>query len=238
MTAIGRALRRVALAGFVFLCGMSAAAQPALAESVLPKGKAAYEVIPAPDLSVPEPLYRISPGDAISVSIFQEEDLSVDKVIVDESGMIQLPLIGEVAAQGRSATELSQVIAARLAARYLRDPKVVVGVAERSQQVVAVEGQVNEPGVFPIDRTYTLLSALARAKSPTRVAKLDEVVVFRTVNGHRVGAMFDLRDIRNGKAPDPQIMGGDTVVVGFSAIKGAFRDILTMAPLFNIFTQF
>lgn len=238
MTAIGTALRRVALAGFVFLCGMSAMAPSALAESVLPKGKAAYEVIPAPDLSAPEPLYRISPGDAISVSVFQEEDLSVEKVIVDESGMIQLPLIGEVAAQGRSATELSQVIAARLAARYLRDPKVVVGVAERSQQVVAVEGQVNEPGVFPIDRTYTLLSALARAKSPTRVAKLNEVVVFRTVNGHRVGAIFDLRDIRTGKAPDPQIMGGDTVVVGFSAIKGAFRDILTMAPLFNVFTQF
>lgn len=238
MSAIDSALRRIALCAGLVLAACGLAVQPAWADSVLPQGKAAYAVIPAPDLSAPEPLYRISPGDAISVSVFQEADLSVDKVLVDESGMIQLPLIGEVAAQGRSATELSQVIAARLAARYLRDPKVVVGVTERSEQVVAVEGQVNEPGVFPIDRTYTLLSALARAKSPTRVAKLNEVVVFRTVNGRRVGAIFDLRDIRTGRAADPQIMGGDTVVVGFSSIKGAFRDILTMAPLFNVFTQF
>lgn len=205
---------------------------------VLPQGKAAYDVIPAPDFSAPEPLYRLAPGDIVSVSIFQEPDLSVEKATVDESGNLQLPLIGQVAAQGRSATELSQVIAARLAARYLRDPKVVVGVKERSEQMVAVEGQVTDPGVFPIERNYTLLSALARAKSPTRVARLNEVVVFRTINGRRAGAVFDLRDIRAGRAPDPQILGGDTVVVGFSSIKGAFRDFLTMAPIFNVFLQF
>ena len=170
--------------------------------------------------------------------MFQEADLSVEKATVDESGNVQLPLIGQVSAQGRSATELSQVISARLAARYLRDPQVVVGVTQRSEQVVAVEGQVNEPGVFPIDRTYTLLSALARAKSPTKVARLDEVVVFRTINGQRMGAVFNVSDIRAGRSPDPQILGGDTVVVGFSAVKGAYRDFLEMAPLINIFTRF
>ncbi len=206
--------------------------------STLPSGTKAYDVIPAPDLAAPEPLYRLAPGDTISVSVFQEADLSVEKATVDESGNVQLPLIGQVSAQGRSATELSQVISARLAARYLRDPQVVVGVTQRSEQVVAVEGQVNEPGVFPIDRTYTLLSALARAKSPTKVARLDEVVVFRTINGKRMGAVFNLSDIRAGRAPDPQILGGDTVVVGFSAVKGAYRDFLEMAPLFNVFTQF
>ncbi len=222
----------------VAVATMLLAACGATPKSALPAGPSAYDVIPAPDFDKPEPLYRLVPGDEISVSVFQEEDLSVDKVTIDEAGNIQLPLIGQVAAQGRSATELSQVISARLAARYLRDPKVSVGVTQRSEQVVAVEGQVNDPGVFPIDRTYTLLSALARAKSTTKVARLDEVVVFRTVNGRRMGAVFNLADIRSGRAPDPQILGGDTVVVGFSAVKGAFRDFLMMAPLFNVFTQF
>lgn len=207
-------------------------------KAALPAGPQAYDVVPAPDFAKPEPLYRLVPGDEISVSVFQEQDLSVDKATVDEAGNIQLPLIGQVAAQGRSAMELGQAISARLASRYIRDPKVSVGVTQRSEQVVAVEGQVNEPGVYPIDRTYTLLSALARAKSPTKVARLDEVVVFRTVNGRRMGAVFNLADIRAGRAADPQILGGDTVVVGFSAVKGVFRDFLMMAPLFNVFAQF
>ncbi len=207
-------------------------------KGVLPTGSGAYDLIPAPDPSRPEPLYRLNVGDKISVSVFQEPELSVESAVIDEAGNVQLPLIGQVKATGQSATELSSTIAGLLGARYLRDPKVVVGVSERFQQYVAVEGQVNEPGVFAIDRTYTLLSSLARAKSTTKVARLDEVVIFRTINGQRMGAVFNLGDIRAGKAPDPQILGGDVVVVGFSEVKGAFRDFLQMAPLFNIFTQF
>lgn len=232
------ALIRFARPLLLLVLGAALAACGQMPTPDLPSGPAAYDVIPVPDASAGTQLYRMMPGDTISVSVFQEPDISVEKVIIDEAGNVQLPLIGQVKAQGRTAVELSQAVAAQLAARYIRDPKVVVGVSERSEQVVAVEGQVNEPGVFPIDRSYTLLSALARAKSPTKVAKLDEVVVFRTVNGRRMGAVFDLNDIRAGKAPDPQILGGDVVVVGFSAVKGAYRDFVMMAPLFNVFTQF
>ena len=92
-----------------------------------------------------------------------------------------------------------------------------------------------DPGVYDIAGPTTLLGALARAKSPTQVAALDEIVVFRTVNGQRMGARFDLRRIRNGLDPDPQILGGDVVVVGFDSLKGAFRDVLQAAPFFNVF---
>ena len=217
----------------LMLAGCATSPKPAL-----PGGSEAYGVIPARDASKPEPLYRLGAGDKISVVVFQEPDLSVESAVIDEAGNVQLPLIGQVKATGQSATELSETIAQMLGTRYIRNPKVVVGVSERFQQVVAVEGQVNKPGVYPIDRTYTLLSALARAESPTKVAKLDEVVVFRIVNGQRMGAVFNLADIRAGKAPDPQILGGDIVVVGFSEVKGAFRDFLQAAPLFNLFTLF
>ncbi len=217
----------------LMLLGCAASPKPAL-----PGGSEAYSVIPARDASKPEPLYRLGAGDKISVVVFQEPDLSVESAVIDEAGNVQVPLIGQVKATGQSATELSETIAQMLGARYIRNPKVVVGVSERFQQVVAVEGQVNKPGVYTIDRTYTLLSALARAESPTKVAKLDEVVVFRIVNGQRMGAVFNLAEIRAGRAPDPQILGGDIVVVGFSEVKGAFRDFLQAAPLFNLFTLF
>jgi polysaccharide export outer membrane protein len=53
-----------------------------------------------------------------------------------------------------------------------------------------------------------------------------------------MGARFDLTDIRSGTTPDPQILPGDVVVVGFSQVRGIYRDILDAAPLFNIFTRF
>lgn len=84
----------------------------------------------------------------------------------------------------------------------------------------------------------TLLEALARAQSPTDTARLDQVVVFRTVAGQRMGAVFDLRRIRVGLDADPRILGGDTVVVGFSQVKGLFRDFLSAAPLLAVFRPF
>lgn len=229
-----RFLRALALA----LTGALVLAGCQTAKPALPSGSLAYEVIPPQDLAKPAVLYALEPGDVISVSVFQEKDLSVEKVTLDNFGDIQMPLIGQVKASGRTAPQLANELAALFGSRYLRDPRVTVSLLERSKQTVAVEGQVNQPGVYEIDRNYTLLSALALARSTTRTAKLDEVAVFRTINGKRTGALFNLADIRAGRASDPEILGGDIVVVGFSSIKGAWRDILTAAPLFNVFTQF
>ena len=64
---------------------------------------------------------------------------------------------------------------------------------------------------------------------------VDEIVVLRTVDGQPMGAVFDLQAIREGRAADPEILGGDRIVVGFSGLKGTYRDLISAAPLFNIF---
>ena len=63
-------------------------------------------------------------------------------------------------------------------------------------------------------------------------------MVFRTVNGQRMGAVFDVGQIRVGGASDPQILDGDVIVVGYSSVRGAFRDFLSVTPLLNLFTVF
>ena len=68
-------------------------------------------------------------------------------------------------------------------------------------------------------------------------AKLDEVLVFRTVNGERLGGRFDLTEIRSGRMPDPLIFPGDVVVVGFSSLRGIYRDILQVTPLIGTFAS-
>lgn len=203
----------------------------------LPFGSAAYRLMPPGGRPV-LPAQRIGPGDLLSVRVFQEPELSHDKLLVSASGHIQLPLAGEVLAAGLSAPELAAVIAGRLGRDYLRDPQVTVAVIAPRQPLVTVEGEVKLPGVYPLNAGDTLLSAIARAQSPSRVARLDEVIVFRHGSGERTGARFDLRAIRTGRAPDPLMLDGDVVVVGYSALQGAYRDFLQAAPLFNVFTQF
>lgn len=206
--------------------------------SGLPAGERAYEVIPPPDPNAPRTSYVIVPNDVLRLTVFQEPELSNEEQQVDNVGNIQMPLIGEVPAAGRTATELAADIAERLRQRYVVNPQVVVSISKQAARFVSVEGEVKKPGVYEIDREYTLLGAIAKAESPTRTAKLDQVLVFRVVNGQRMGARFNLSDIRGGRAPDPQIQGGDVVVIGNSAVKGVWRDFLEAAPLFNVFTRF
>ena len=129
-------------------------------------------------------------------------------------------------------------IGRRLDEKYVRAPQVTVAVTASMTQRVTVEGSVNAPGVYDIAPNATLLGALARAQSPTVNAKLNQVTVFRMVDGQREGALFDVRRIRAGLDPDPRILGGDTVVVGFNQLRGALRDFLGAAPLLALFRPF
>ncbi len=182
--------------------------------------------------------YLLHSGDVVTINVFQEPDLTQEEVAIDGSGNLYLPLIGAIRAEGRSQAELSQEIERAYAEGYLRNPRVVVVVKQALSATISVEGDVVQPGVYAIQPGATLLTAMALARSPTRTAKMDEVLVFRMVNGQRMGARFDLTDIRSGTTPDPQILPGDVVVVGFSTVRGVWRDILEAAPLFNIFTRF
>lgn len=204
----------------------------------LPRGTAAYDLVPPASYQQDLSVYRIGVQDVISVRVFQEPDLSFDEVQVDASGTINFPLIGQLQASGRTPVELSNDIEAGLGARFIRSPQVVVGVVQSAALRIVVEGQVTEPGVYEIAGNSSLIEAIARAKGPTRVASLDEIIVFRELDGQRMGAIFNLQDIREGKAADPQILGGDRIVVGFSGVKGAYRDFLQAAPLINVFTRF
>jgi polysaccharide export outer membrane protein len=202
--------------------------------SELPAGPAAYEVIRDP-LEVTPTAYLLRPGDKLAINIFQEADLSQRELQIDESGRISLPLIGEIEAAGLSPGQLSRSIEEAYGRNYLRNPQASVVILQASKRTVAVEGQVVRPGVYEVQPGYTLLAALALASSPSLDAKLDEVLVFRTVDGQRLGGRFDAVEIRSGRMPDPQVLPGDVVVVGFSSLRGIYRDILQAAPLIGGF---
>ena len=220
---------------FLVLVLMSGCGQGPQLSPNLATGASSYEVIPTANASGSRADYRISPLDAVDVTVFGEPDLSVKAVQVDAAGMLSLPLVGSVPAAGKTPAELSQNLRQLLAQKYLKDPQVTATVATSASQKVAVQGEVNEPGVFDLKGPTTLLEALAMAKGEQRTAALDQVVVFRTVSSRRMGAVFDVQAIRDGRAEDPQILGSDMVVVGFSSAKRFWRDIITSSPLLNVF---
>ena len=180
----------------------------------------------------------MAPGDLLSILVLQEPQLSLDKVAVDDAGTIQMPLLGEVRAAGLTPGEFTQELTRRLAAKYLRNPQLTVNVIERVERTITVEGEVKRAGIYSVKPGITLLGALAMAQSPSELARQDAIFVFRRTGGQRYGARFDLRQLRTGLVPDPEILPGDTIVVGFSDSKSAFRDFLRATPLLNVFTLF
>jgi polysaccharide export outer membrane protein len=182
--------------------------------------------------------YRIGEGDKLHVSVFQVTDLSFEELVVDTSGNINLPLIGAVRGAGRTAGELASDIAERLAVQYLRDPQVTVTVKEAASQKITVDGAVTNPGVYEMRGSTSLLQAVAMAQGPTRVADLTKVAVFRSVDGRRSVALFDLGAIRQGRASDPQVFGDDVIVVDTSRLNSALREVVAAIPAFAAFAYF
>lgn len=182
--------------------------------------------------------YRIGVGDKLSVRVFQVPDLSFDTLVVDTSGNIQMPLIGAVQSAGLTAGELSAEIGRLLASRYLRDPQVTVTVSEAASQKITVDGAVTRPGVYEMRGSTTLLQAVAMAEGPSRIADLTKVAVFRTIEGQRSVALFDLAAIRQGRADDPAVLGNDVIVVDTSRLSVALREVVGAVPMLSVFRVF
>ncbi len=189
--------------------------------------------LPAPDsaeIAVDLANYRIGPSDQIAVTVFGAPELDREGT-VDAAGNFALPLAGTVAAAGKTPQEFGATIEAQLRGRYLKDPKVAVNIKEAKAQMVTVDGEVKQPGVYPVVGRMSLQQTIATAKGASEAANIGNVIVFRTVSGQKMAAMFNLKDIRSGRYVDPQIYGNDIVVVGDNATRRFMRDTAMLFPL-------
>lgn len=179
--------------------------------------------------------YRIGATDLLRINVFRVPDLSFEEIRVDASGVIQMPLIGTVQAEGLTPDELSASLATRLGAQYLRNPQITVTVLEAASQKITVDGAVTQPGVYEMQGRTTLLQAVAMARGPIAGADLKSVVIFRTIEGQRQFAVFDLAAIRAGEAPDPVVLGDDVIVVDTSFLSDVIQQVVRAAPSLYLF---
>lgn len=180
----------------------------------------------------------LGPDDKISIIVAREPDLSSTSVMIDSNGTFSMPGVGRIKATGRTPEDLARQITASLASDYINQPQVAINIVERASRRVTVEGAVSQPGIYTYPVGATLIDAIALAHGPERVAKLDRVAIFRTQENTRTVAVFDFKLVRAGRMPNPRLMPGDHVEVGFSGLTQAWQDFLQAAPVFNAFTRF
>ena len=109
----------------------------------------------AQDAAVP-----LDTGDDVQITVFGEPDFS-GKYMVDATGALTLPWAGRLDVRGSSLAQLEQLLADRLKAGYLADPKVSASVA--AYRPFYVMGDVKTPGRYPFADGTTMLQAVAVA---------------------------------------------------------------------------
>jgi len=105
--------------------------------------------------------YRISADDQISITVFNEADLSVNKVRVSGNGDISMPLLGQVAIEGHTIAEVENKITALLLKGYLKKPNVTVTITE--YRPFYINGEIKRPGSYPYKKNLTVEKAVALA---------------------------------------------------------------------------
>ena len=212
-----------------------AIASPAKAESGDPKRQLTQLAEKYTAGSTPGSVdYKIGPQDVLDISVFKVPDLS-RSVQVADAGTVNLPLVGEIQAVGKTARDIEHDVAAKLGAKYLQAPQVTVYIKEYNSQRVTVDGAVKKPGVYPIRGKTTLLQSVALAQGLNEVSDSSDIVVFRQEDNKRTAARFDLEEIRQGRVDDPALRAGDVVIVNESAGKAAFQAVLKALPITSMF---
>lgn len=188
---------------------------------------------PAPDrsdLTTAARPYFVGPFDSLSIDVFGIPELSKRDVQVDEAGQISFPPAGMIDVAGKTTAEIQELMAQRLRANFIRNPQVTVNLKDAKSQVITIEGEVKSPGIYPVLGSTSLLRSMAMAKGVSEFAKLDDVVIFRTVSGQRYAALYNLKEVRRGNVPDPELYANDVVVVGDSTSRRFFKDFLQAVP--------
>jgi polysaccharide biosynthesis/export protein len=121
--------------------------------------------------------YHLDAGDKLRVVVYGQEGLT-NTYAIDAAGSITMPLIGQVAARGRTPAGLATQISAKLRGGYIRDPSVAVEI--EAYRPFFILGEVAAPGQYPYVPNMTVESAVAIAGGFSPRARRDSVTLTHT----------------------------------------------------------
>src|SRR5579859_4758581 len=162
--------------------------------------------------------YLLTPGDVIKVSVFKNPDLTLD-ARVSEAGTIGFPLLGSVPVAGLTLPAAERKIAQLLKdGGFVLNPQVNILLTTAVGNQVAVLGQVNKPGRYPIEGGGGNLTGMLAQAGGIAQSGADVVIVTGLRNGKPFRREIDVvnMSLSGSAADDIELRGGDTLWVNRS----------------------
>jgi polysaccharide export outer membrane protein len=206
--------------GAAFAIGIAVLATGALGCATTPH--------PAPPAPAFTKSYRVGAPDRLQITIFPEPVL--ERVFpVRPDGKISIDLIGDVQAADRTPEEIGSEIEKRIA-RYKRDPRVTVAVAEARSNAITILGEVGNPNTFYVERETRVSQAIGLVGGPGILAARGRVRVIRFDGRETFVFPVDLGAIMKGDLRTNIVLAnGDLVIVPpsrFAAFGHGMANIL------------
>jgi polysaccharide export outer membrane protein len=158
----------------------------ALAVVVMAAGGCASNFPPAPAVAGPgiETGYLVGPGDSVNIVVWRNPELSMN-VPVRPDGKITTPLVEDLPASGRTATQLARDIETALA-KFIQSPVVTVivtGFVGPYSQQVRVIGEAARPQALNYRENMTLLDVMIAVGGITDFASGNRASILRRGGG-------------------------------------------------------
>ena len=177
------------------------------------------EMLPAAELGstgIEAPLYRIGPGDNLTLFVWRNPELSTS-VVVRPDGRLSVPLINDLQASGRTPSELADDVEKELGV-FIQDPFVTVimsGFVGEFDQQVRVVGEATNPAAIPFRADMTLLDVMISVGGLTEFADGNSATLVRVVEGQQKEFGLELdRLIRDGDVgANVALLPGDVIII-------------------------
>ena len=155
--------------------------------------------------------YRIGQEDVLHVSVWENEELTLD-VVVRPDGKISLPLIQDIQAEGMTSKELADLIHQKLLP-FIKRPAVTVIVKEVNAPKIFITGYITNPGTYPLRGDLSVLQALSMAGGFTQFASPRKIRLIRNNDGKQEIRLINYHDLIDSGEGNYMMKSGDTLVV-------------------------
>ena len=189
---------------FVLLTALSVG--PAVAQGSLPSVARS-----GPTVATNSTDYKMVVGDKLRVEVYKDPQMS-QSLQIRPDGKITLPLLGDVAAAGKTPAALRDSLTSSLK-EFITSPVVTVIVVEAQPQTVSVIGEVNAPGTHPIKGQTTVIEALAMAGGFKDLANTKNITIQRSTPTGTTRIKFNYKDAIKSESKQMCVEPGDVIIV-------------------------
>lgn len=175
------------------------------------------EISPPPLDPIPmaRETYVIGVGDSLKITVWKNNELSLARVPVRSDGMISIPLLDDLQAEGLQPMELKEVITRELS-EFITAPDVTVTLLDSKSRMISIMGEVRRNTRFPLNRDMRVLEAIAQAGGFSNFADRRDIRIVRQMpDGSEAEFRFDYTAYIKGNAAGTNIVlqAGDTIIV-------------------------